>query len=555
MKLKSAHVEKFKRFADMTIDDIPECAKLVVLLGPNGSGKSSLFDAFSFRFDQAKHNGIVLNFEQDYHSRVGCSTSNKRDALGLLLKSIAINFHGVSDREVAQNTEKAKKAFYFRSAYRVESHFSLDNISKLQDALQDEKDPLKMINVDARVSENYRRIVSETVGMVYSEGGDHVTKMDLRNRIIGDIRKSMDRVFGDLMLEGPGNPMEHGTFFFTKGDSKNFKYLNLSGGEKASFDLLLDFVVKRQYFNDTVFCIDEPELHMHTGLQGKLLQELYDLIPDKCQLWMATHSIGMMRKAQQLAKENPGAVAFIDFEGQDFDKPVTLKPITPDRAYWRKVFHVALDDLADLVVPRHVILCEGGRRETGATKNAEFDATCLNSIFRTEFPDVLFVSAGGTNDIVKNSLLLSGVLTDVAPGIHVTKLMDRDDRSDAEIADLKKSGTCVLPLRDLENYLWDDEILQKLCVSVGKPELEAQVLEAMQAALMASRDRGKPTDDVKAASCDAYVNIKQLLGLLQCGNLPCAFARDTLVPLITSETCVYSKLRDAIFGPGNVPLQ
>ena len=553
MKLQSIHIEKFKRFADMTISDIPESAKLVVLLGPNGCGKSSLFDAFSFRFCQAKSGGGV-RYEQDYHSKVNAFTEQ---SIGwpVIMKGITVKFHGYSDVDLQQQTEQAKKAFYFRSAYRNEPYFSLDNISRLEDALRDEKNPSRMINLDARVSENYRRIVSETVGMVYSEGDDHVTKNDLRNRIIGDIRKSMDRVFGNLMLEGPGNPMEHGTFFFTKGDSKNFKYLNLSGGEKASFDLLLDFVVKRQYFNDTVFCIDEPELHMHTGLQGKLLQELYDLIPDKCQLWMATHSIGMMRKAQQLAKENPGAVAFIDFEGHDFDKPVTLKPITPDRAYWRKVFRVALDDLADLVVPRHVILCEGGRRETGATKNAEFDATCLNSIFRTEFPDVLFVSAGGTNDIAKNSLLLSGVLTDVAPGIHVTKLMDRDDRSDAEVADLKKSGTCVLPLRDLENYLWDDEILKKLCMSAGKPELEAQVLEAMQTALMASRGRGKPTDDVKAASCDAYVNIKQLLGLLQCGNLPCAFARDTLAPLITPETRVYSQLRDAIFGPVNMPHQ
>lgn len=553
MKLQSIHIEKFKRFADMTISDIPESAKLVVLLGPNGCGKSSLFDAFSFRFCQAKSGGGV-RYEQDYHSKVNAFTEQ---SIGwpVIMKGITVKFHGYSDVDLQQQTEQAKKAFYFRSAYRNEPYFSLDNISRLEDALRDEKNPSRMINLDARVSENYRRIVSETVGMVYSEGDDHVTKNDLRNRIIGDIRKSMDRVFGNLMLEGPGNPMEHGTFFFTKGDSKNFKYLNLSGGEKASFDLLLDFVVKRQYFNDTVFCIDEPELHMHTGLQGKLLQELYDLIPDKCQLWMATHSIGMMRKAQQLAKENPGAVAFIDFEGHDFDKPVTLKPITPDRAYWRKVFRVALDDLADLVVPRHVILCEGGRRETGATKNAEFDATCLNSIFRTEFPDVLFVSAGGTNDIAKNSLLLSGVLTDVAPGIHVTKLMDRDDRSDAEVADLKKSGTCVLPLRDLENYLWDDEILKKLCMSAGKPELEAQVLEAMQTALTASRGRGKPTDDVKAASCDAYVNIKQLLGLLQCGNLPCAFARDTLAPLITPETRVYSQLRDAIFGPVNMPHQ
>lgn len=46
MKIKKIHVEQFKRFTDLTIKEIPQTAKLVVLVGPNGCGKSSLFDAF-----------------------------------------------------------------------------------------------------------------------------------------------------------------------------------------------------------------------------------------------------------------------------------------------------------------------------------------------------------------------------------------------------------------------------------------------------------------------------------------------------------------------------
>ena len=46
MKIKKVHLQKFKRFTDLTIDNIPETAKLVVLVGPNGCGKSSLFDGF-----------------------------------------------------------------------------------------------------------------------------------------------------------------------------------------------------------------------------------------------------------------------------------------------------------------------------------------------------------------------------------------------------------------------------------------------------------------------------------------------------------------------------
>ena len=46
-KIKSVHVTEFKRFTDLTVTDIPESAKLIVLLGPNGCGKSSLLEAFN----------------------------------------------------------------------------------------------------------------------------------------------------------------------------------------------------------------------------------------------------------------------------------------------------------------------------------------------------------------------------------------------------------------------------------------------------------------------------------------------------------------------------
>lgn len=39
MKIQEVHLNKFKRFTDLTIKDIPESVKLVVLVGPNGCGK------------------------------------------------------------------------------------------------------------------------------------------------------------------------------------------------------------------------------------------------------------------------------------------------------------------------------------------------------------------------------------------------------------------------------------------------------------------------------------------------------------------------------------
>ena len=45
MKIKSIKLEGFRRFKNLTIKDISEETRLVVMIGPNGSGKSSVFDA------------------------------------------------------------------------------------------------------------------------------------------------------------------------------------------------------------------------------------------------------------------------------------------------------------------------------------------------------------------------------------------------------------------------------------------------------------------------------------------------------------------------------
>lgn len=52
---------------------------------------------------------------------------------------------------------------------------------------------------------------------------------------------------------------------------------------------------------------------MNTRTQAALIREMYSLIPEKCQLWIATHSIGMMREAFKIHKESPNEVVFFKF--------------------------------------------------------------------------------------------------------------------------------------------------------------------------------------------------------------------------------------------------
>ena len=151
-------------------------------------------------------------------------------------------------------------------------------------------------------------------------------------KTLGEIRRQLQKVIPELKIESPGNPFKVQTFRFSKGTAQKYNYMNLSGGEKAAFDLLLDYVIKRGEFDDTVFCIDEPEAHLNPRVHGKMLEALLDLTQDKSQLWIATHAIGMLRRARDLYFEKPGQVVFLDFE-HDFDRPQVLRPIVPDRLF------------------------------------------------------------------------------------------------------------------------------------------------------------------------------------------------------------------------------
>jgi len=540
MKLASARIRDFKRFTDLTITDLPASARLVVLVGPNGAGKTSLFEAFNYWVSIARER---YSFDPLYHAKTGAnSVANWSE----MLQRIQLTFH---DAEMNPQTrgKEALKAFYLRSAYRHEADFTVDQLNRADDILLDSRRPGTLITGEARVSDNYQRIVSASVEALFDPSNKSVAAGAIVERLVGRVRDGIGRVFEGLKLDGPGRPMQGGTFFFTKGSSAGYHYKNLSGGEKAAFDLLLDFIVKSEAFDNTIFCIDEPELHMHTKLQGKLLEELLVQLPERCQLWLSTHSIGMTRRAMEMHRAKPDEIVFLDFGAFDFDDPSVMKPAVINRAFWKKMFAVALDDLSELVAPNDIVFCEGRREGAGPNRNPTFDAAVYRTIFGARHPDTEFVPLGGTIEIEKDALLLTTVLTRMLPSIRTWKVFDRDDRSGTEIAELAAAGTRVLGRRDLESYLWDDEILSELAASAGHPSEAARLIAEKSRLIATLPSRGMPVDDIKAISGPLYNECKKRLQLTQCGNNAVDFARITLAPLVKPGTATYAELEACVF--------
>lgn len=540
MKLASARIRDFKRFTDLTITDIPSAARLVVLVGPNGAGKTSLFEAFNYWVSIARQR---YSFDPLYHAKTGAAPI---EDWVKMLERIELTFHDANLNPRTRQQE-VLKSFYLRSAYRHEADFTIDQLIRADDMLLDSRHPDTLITREARVSDNYQRIVSSSIEALFDPSNKNIAAGEIVERLVGRVRDGIARVFDGLKLDGPGRPMQGGTFFFTKGTSTGYHYKNLSGGEKAAFDLLLDFIVKSEAFDSTIFCIDEPELHMHTKLQGKLLDELLLQLPENCQLWLSTHSIGMTRRAMELHRSKPNEIVFLDFGAFNFDTPSVMKPAVIDRSFWKNMFAVALDDLSELVAPSEIVFCEGRREGAGPKRNPTFDAAAYRTIFGARHPDTEFVPLGGTIELDKDALLLKTVLTQMLPNIRTWKVFDRDDRSATEVTELAAAGTRVLQRRDLESYLWDDEILTELAKSAGHPT-EAVNLIAEKAKLVAALpSRGMPIDDIKAVSGQLYNECKKRLKLTQCGNNAMDFARITLAPLVKPGTSTYAELEACVF--------
>ena len=541
MKLATVTIKNFRRFTDLTIQNIPESARLIMLTGPNGCGKSSLFDAFALWHDRTAPTRRGIEWDSSYRGKVGASASSHNGSQ--ILDQITLKFHDA----LSGDANEQKKRFYIRSAYRNDPEFQIQQLNRSGPIL-DEQRIQRLIDNDAAVSKNYRRMVSDGFQEVYEDASPTETIGNFREWSIAEVRDPFRRLFPDLTLNSLSNPLVNGTFRFTKGSSKGFEFKNLSGGKKAAFDLILDIVVRSREFNNTVFCIDEPESHMNARLQAELLQVLYELIPPNCQLVMATHSISMMRRAQDIETDNPGTVAFLDFGNLNFDEAQVIEPIKPNRKFWQDAYAVAFDDLAALVAPKRVVICEGHPVTMKRGPNHGHDADCYNTIFGDNFPDTRFVSMGNKDEVIGDKHGFGAALRLLTDGVSVIQLIDHDDSSPNMVNRLQQDGIRVLSRRNLESYLYDDEVIKALAMSEGQPDKIGELLAATEKARASALAKGKAPDDLKPAAGLIYVACTKILGLTQHGNDAGEFARETLAPLIEPGMVVYDELEKAIFG-------
>lgn len=464
MKIKKIQMVGYKRFHDLTIDLGDNPARIVALVGPNGCGKSSVFDAILYRM--TKYGGMIGNTgyrDYSYHSLQNDPTYSEGN---VQIELDIGDFCSIMSQRT--ENEQFRKMVSFRSSFRYNGSLDVREIRSVSDISRNDFGASCASDIDQRIEESYRRLQSKYNAYLNEKD---CRPSEARKHIVGELNESIEKCLS-LRIESFGNiDAGKGSFYFKKEDTPtSFNYNVLSSGEKEVLDILLDIYLRQEDYNDSIYIIDEPELHLNTSIQRQLLIEINKMIPDNCQIWIATHSIGFLRALQE-DFHNISQVIYFNANNQWASQPYVLNPICKNRASWNMVFKTALEDLTSLVAPKRIVYCEGRAEPRDGYIERGLDADVYNGIFNENYPDTLFVSSGGNTELDQRSNIAISILSKVFSNIEILVLKDRDMASGKDIDEhgrqlylqTNPQNHRVLKRFELENYIYDKEVLIEYC--------------------------------------------------------------------------------------------
>ncbi|RYE34047.1 MAG: chromosome segregation protein SMC [Sphingobacteriaceae bacterium] len=435
MRIKSLNLKNFKRFTDLTLTDIPESAKLVLLIGSNGAGKSSVFDAFDW-LSKGITKSDLLN----------------KDALAYYLKfkdvdpSVLVQFHNnISNiKKLAGSVIQGKELverFIGRSSIRIVPHIT--NNGNTNQVATDGDSPISYIENDTRFINDVFLFIQQ-INTALREPvfkGLQVDVLQIFRDFIEPLNTSLLNIFcGDekttiqIAQFEDATPNQPAKLIFRKGESA-INYDLLSHGEKQVVILLLNFIVGKEYYENAIIFIDEMDNHLNTTLQYALLEEIVaKWIPESAQLWTASHALGFIDYARKSS-----SAAIIDFNLLNFDQPQTLYPQPKDGV---EVYEIAIPKatIASILKGYQLIVVEN--------KNDEHFNAALGK------DGYLFLPANNNRE----------VFLTVKADQEKTGLRDRDYLRSDEIQKIREKmpNLKILNLYTFENYIYHPENLAEL---------------------------------------------------------------------------------------------
>lgn len=442
MFIHKLQLANFKRFTNLTLD-LSSCQpppKLVLLIGANGSGKTGIFDAFEWISSLTRK--AIQHADESYFRK-----DPNLPAEAQLWLSDGQHLHRTSEQR--QPGQLRSGLFYGRTAFRQVPRLTRTGQGEAVDFDNDTDRPSIYIERDQRFENDIDALTAKILEEVFT--GSDFDAQKLREQYITPLNQALARIFGadpatalELRTLIPARNGKIADIRFRKGNSE-IHYNLLSSGEKEVVNILLNLFVRRPYYQDSIYFIDELDVHLNTGLQYTLLKEITEeWIPAGCQLWTASHSLGFIRYSNESEQ-----AAILDFDQFDFDHPRTIVPQAKDAI---EVYEIAVpkDTLPLLFQNFQLTLCEN--------QNAG-----IYNLLRLE--QRLFLPAADKNT------LYQGVKTNPS----YWGLMDRDYLTEIEIRAIRQRlpRLFVLGYYSIESYLYHPDNIQAAVPDFDKEAYQA----------------------------------------------------------------------------------
>ncbi len=435
MRIKKIAIKNFKRFTDLTITDLSEDAKLVLIIGSNGSGKSSLFDAFDY-LTKGNSKGLPFNHTEAeiYYKK------DKELSTDIKIELFSGDIIEKKDDTLIQGANIAS-GFLGRSSIRIVPRIS--NNANPSNIAKDQDSPPTYIDNDTRFVNDVFLYIQQINNALREPifSGKQADTLKIFRDFIEPLNTSLLNIFGgdeattiQIAEFKDATPNTTAQLIFKKGLSK-INYDLLSHGEKQVVILLINFIVRQEYYQNAVIFIDEMDCHLNTALQSNLLHEIVtQWIPDNSQLWTASHALGFIEYAKK-----SGIADTIDLDLFNFDHKQNSVPLPKDNL---DVYEVAIPKtmIASILSDFKIVVVEN--------KNDEF----YNAILGEK--KYIFVPANNNID----------VFLSVKGDKHKLGIRDRDYLRDDEVAVLREQypNLKILPYYTFENLLYHPANIEEL---------------------------------------------------------------------------------------------
>lgn len=265
-------------------------------------------------------------------------------------------------------------------------------------------------NANAREIARYVREGSTERARKYAE--KHDSLFDELNKLLefGNLTVSIENSSGEEILA------RH------RDQQGNFSIAQMSDGERNAVMIAATVLTVDA---GTVLLIDEPERHLHRSIIQPFLSALFEQRPD-CTFIISTHEISLVTANPEARSIMVRSCAWSGDTAQSWDVQI-LEKDTPLPEEFKK----------DILGARQQILFVEG-------EDSSLDA----ALYCVLFPDITVIPKGSCRDVQR---AVAGVrITHNHHHVMAFGLIDKDDRLDSEIQELKKKSIFVLDMYSVE---------------------------------------------------------------------------------------------------------